>query len=152
MEIDHLLLSPASYYTSDMPVPLTVWLCVKMYTSVEHDFCPTCYERSPVLRDHFCWAEGAVAQDRFYCNCFFTLGLLSNYSFDFLSVHDTCVQPHFLCCYPRSCVHLRVHVSHPYNTVANSMYLFQYKCIILALKVILLDRLQGNICSVIQEP
>ena len=37
------------------------------YTSVEHDFFPTCYERPPVLSDHFCWAEGVVAQDRFYC-------------------------------------------------------------------------------------
>ena len=49
-----------------MPVSLTAWLFVK-YTSVEHAFCPTCYERPPVLSDHFCWAEGVVAQDRFYC-------------------------------------------------------------------------------------
>ena len=40
---------------------------VKMYTTVEHDFCMTCYERPPVLRDRFCGAEGVVAQDRFYC-------------------------------------------------------------------------------------
>ena len=40
---------------------------VKMYTKVEHDFCTTCYERPPVLRDRFCRAEGVVAQDRFYC-------------------------------------------------------------------------------------
>ena len=38
-----------------------------MYTSVELDFCPTCYERPPVLSDRFCWAEVVVAQDRFYC-------------------------------------------------------------------------------------
>ena len=38
MEIDRLFLSPACYYTSAMPVSLTVWLCVKIYTSVEHDF------------------------------------------------------------------------------------------------------------------
>ena len=50
-----------------MPVSLTAWLCVKLYTSVEHDLCPTCYERPPVLSDHFWWAEGVVAQDRFYC-------------------------------------------------------------------------------------
>ncbi len=37
------------------------------YTTVEHDFCTTCYERPPVLRDRFCWAEAwVVAQDRFY--------------------------------------------------------------------------------------
>ena len=54
-----------------MPVSLThvtAWLSVKMYTTAEHDFCTTCYERPPVLRDRFCWAEGVVAQDRFYCN------------------------------------------------------------------------------------
>ena len=34
---------------------------------VEMFFCTTCYERPPVLRDRFCWAEGVVAQDRFYC-------------------------------------------------------------------------------------
>ena len=54
-----------------MPVSLrgpTAWLCVKMHTSVEHDFFTTSYERPPVLRDRFCWAEGVVAQDRFYCN------------------------------------------------------------------------------------
>ena len=67
MEIDCLLLPPACYYTSAMPVSLTAWLCVKMYTSVEHDFCTTCNERPPVLRDRFCWAERVVAQDRFYC-------------------------------------------------------------------------------------
>ena len=67
MEINRLLLSPAGYYTSDMPVTLTAWLCVKMYTLVEHDFRMTCYERPPVLRDRFCLAEGVVAQDRFYC-------------------------------------------------------------------------------------
>ena len=33
----------------------------------EHDFCMICYERPPVLRDRFCWAEEVVAQDRFYC-------------------------------------------------------------------------------------
>ena len=64
MEIDRLLLSPACYYTS---FSLTAWLCVKMYTSVEHDFCTTCYERPPVLRAHFCLAEGVVVQNRFYC-------------------------------------------------------------------------------------
>ena len=37
------------------------------YTTVENDLCTTCYERPPVLRDRFCWAEGVVAQDRFYC-------------------------------------------------------------------------------------
>ena len=67
MEIDRLLLSPACCYISAMPVSLTAWLCLKMYTSVEHDFCTTCYERPPVLRDSFCLAEGVVAQDRFYC-------------------------------------------------------------------------------------
>ena len=71
MEIDRQLLYPAFYYahTSDMPVSLTgtAWLCVKMYTSVEHDLCPTCYERPPVLSDPLWWAEGVVAQDRFYC-------------------------------------------------------------------------------------
>ena len=70
MEIDRLLLSPAFYYRpcySGMPVSLTAWLCLKMYTSVEHDLCPTCYERPPVLSDRFCLAEGVVAQDRFYC-------------------------------------------------------------------------------------
>ena len=39
-----------------MPVSLTqvtTWLSVKMYTIVEHDFCTTCYERPPVLRDRF---------------------------------------------------------------------------------------------------
>ena len=46
---------------------LAVSVCVNMYTSVEHDFCTTCYERPPVLSDRFCWAEGVVAQDRFYC-------------------------------------------------------------------------------------
>ena len=61
--------------TSAMPVSLTqvtAWLSVKMYqgyTTVEHDLCTTCYERPPVLRDRFCWAEGVVAQDRFYCKC-----------------------------------------------------------------------------------
>ena len=63
------------YYTSAMPVSLTqvtAWLCVKMYstqryTTVQHDCCTTCYERPPVLRDRFCWAEGVVAQVRFYC-------------------------------------------------------------------------------------
>ena len=35
------------------------------------DICTTCYERPSVLRDRFCWAEGVVAQDRFYCTiCF----------------------------------------------------------------------------------
>ena len=67
MEIDRLLLSPACYCTTAMPVSLTAWLCLKMYTSVEHDFCTTFYERPPVLSDSFCWAEGVVAQDRFYC-------------------------------------------------------------------------------------
>ena len=48
MEIDRLLLYPAIYYRpcySDMPVSLTACLCLKMYKSVEHDLCPTCYER-----------------------------------------------------------------------------------------------------------
>ena len=36
-------------------------------TTVERNFCTTCYERPPVLRDRFCWAEGVVAQYRFYC-------------------------------------------------------------------------------------
>ena len=40
-----------------------------MYTSIKHDFCTTCYERPPVLRDCFCCAEEVVAQDRFYCIC-----------------------------------------------------------------------------------
>ena len=57
-----LLWRPAS----DMPDSFIAWLCVKMYTSVEQDFSPTCYERPPVLRDRFCWIEGVVAQDRFY--------------------------------------------------------------------------------------
>ena len=35
--------------------------------AVEHDLCTTCYERPPVLSDRFSWAEGVVAQDRFYC-------------------------------------------------------------------------------------
>ena len=43
------------------------WTSVKMQTTVEHDFCTTCYERPPVLSDRFCWAEWVVAQDRFYC-------------------------------------------------------------------------------------
>ncbi len=30
----------------------------------------TCYERPPVLRDHYVLAEGVVFQDRFYCNVF----------------------------------------------------------------------------------
>ena len=55
-----------------MPVSLTAWLSVKMYTTVEHDFGTTCYEGAPVLRDRFCWAEGVVAQDRFYCNSIFS--------------------------------------------------------------------------------
>ena len=42
-----------------------------MYTSVQDDFSTTCYERPPVLSDRFCWAEGVVAQDRFYCIRFF---------------------------------------------------------------------------------
>ena len=60
MEIDRQLLFPAFYYanTSDMPVSLTAWLCVKMYTSVEHDLCPTCYERPPVLSDRFDGQKG----------------------------------------------------------------------------------------------
>ena len=29
--------------------------------------CGTCYKRPPVLSDHFCCAEEAVAIDRFYC-------------------------------------------------------------------------------------
>ena len=40
---------------------------VKIWTTVVLDFCTTCYERPPVLSDRFCWAEGVVAQDRFYC-------------------------------------------------------------------------------------
>ena len=28
------------------------------------------YERPPVLRDRFCWAEGVVVQDRLYCSVF----------------------------------------------------------------------------------
>ena len=51
---------------SAMPVSLTALLSVG-YTIVEHDFCTTCYERPPVLRDRYCWAEGVVVQDRFYC-------------------------------------------------------------------------------------
>ena len=30
----------------------------KMYTTVEHDFCTTCYERPPVLRDGFAGQKG----------------------------------------------------------------------------------------------
>ena len=86
-------LDPAFYYahTSDMPVSLTAWLCVKMYTSVEHDLCPTCYERPPVLSDRFWWAEGVVAQDRFYC--------ISNMIFSCLSLHPS-QHLHFCCIYP----------------------------------------------------
>ena len=54
-----------------MPCPFHLCLAVCKnvgYTTVEHDFCTTCYERPPVLRDRFCWAEGVVAQNRFYCN------------------------------------------------------------------------------------
>ena len=52
MEIDRLLLSPACYCrpTTVMPVSLTAWLCGKMYTSVEHDFCTTCYETTCLER------------------------------------------------------------------------------------------------------
>ena len=74
LEIDRLLLPPACYHTSATPASLrpTAWLCVTLYPThvgqaVEHDFCTTCYERPPVLSDRFCWAEGVVAQDRFYC-------------------------------------------------------------------------------------
>ena len=67
MEIDRLLLSPASYYfilvTCVSHLGPTAWLCVKIYTSVELYMI---FVR-PVLRDRFCWAEGVVAQDRFYC-------------------------------------------------------------------------------------
>ena len=31
------------------------------------DICTTCYERPPAVRNRFCWAEGVVSQDRFYC-------------------------------------------------------------------------------------
>ena len=55
------------------PTQVTAWLSVQIYTRVEHDFCMTCYERPPVLRDRFCWAEGVVAQDKFYCNPQMTL-------------------------------------------------------------------------------
>ena len=55
----HVSLTPESYWSA--------CLSVKMHTTVENDFCITCYERPPVLRDRFCWAEGVVAQDRFYC-------------------------------------------------------------------------------------
>ena len=53
-------------------VPCPSHLCLAVCknvgnTTVEHDFFTTCYERPPVLRDRFCWAEGVVAQDRFYC-------------------------------------------------------------------------------------
>ena len=65
MVIDRLLLSPACYCTAAMPVSLTV--CKNVHIGIEHDFCTNCYERPPVLSDHFCWAEGVVAQDRFYC-------------------------------------------------------------------------------------
>ena len=34
-----------------------------MYTWVEYDLC-TCYERPPVLREHFRWAEEVVSPDR----------------------------------------------------------------------------------------
>ena len=80
-EIDRQLLYPAFYYahTSGMPVSLTAWLCVKIYTSAEHDLCPTCYERPPVLSDRFWWAERVVAQDRFYCtlDSFIHIGLIT---------------------------------------------------------------------------
>ena len=38
-----------------------------MFTWLEYDVC-TCFEGPPVLRDHFCWAEEVVAQDKFYCS------------------------------------------------------------------------------------
>ena len=53
-----------------MPCPFHLCLAVCKnvgYTTVEHDFCTTCYEIQPVLRDPFCPAEGVVAQDRLYC-------------------------------------------------------------------------------------
>ena len=44
-----------------MPVCLTqvtTWLSVKIYTTVEHDFRTTCYERPPVFRDRFLSISG----------------------------------------------------------------------------------------------
>ena len=68
LEIDHLLLPPACYYASAMPASIrpTARVCNNVHKSVEHDFCTTCYERPPVLSDRFRWAEGVVAQDKFY--------------------------------------------------------------------------------------
>ena len=81
------------YYTttSVMPVSLihvTALPSVKNYKTTEHDFCTICYERPPVLRDRFCWAEGVVAQDRFYCNCD---QLCHDHCND--SVHSECLVP-----------------------------------------------------------
>ena len=58
---------------------LPAWTSVKMWTTVERDFCTTCYERPPVLSDRFCWAEGVVAQDRFYCKCRWQTFIITSY-------------------------------------------------------------------------
>ena len=59
MELDRQLLYPAFYYahTSNMPVSLTAWLCVKMYTSVMNMICVR-----PVMRDHLSWATAFGGQ------------------------------------------------------------------------------------------
>ena len=51
----------------------------KNVQNVEHDFGTTCYERPPVLRDRFCWAEGVVTQDRFYCTAEHASNFQHNY-------------------------------------------------------------------------
>ena len=71
MEIDRLfslqhLIILALWLSHLLRYCLAVYKNVHIGRAVEHDFCTTCNERPPVLRDRFRWAEGVVAQDRFY--------------------------------------------------------------------------------------
>ena len=40
---------------------------VHVHNHTDMILCATRYKRPPVLGGRFCWAGGAVAQDRFYC-------------------------------------------------------------------------------------
>ena len=71
-----------------MPVSLTH---VTALLSAEHDLYTTCYERPPVLRDRFCWAEWVVAQDRLYCIYGPTVIIQCQYSIPGLIISLTCM-------------------------------------------------------------
>ena len=80
------------------------------------DVCTTCYERPPVLRDRICWAEGVVAQYRFYYIMCMGGGVMVCVCLYVCACVCECASG-YVCLCVCMCVHIQCTVTPRYNAV-----------------------------------